>query len=88
MKEITFSTKPMKLKDQILLARTGKGDMEAFAELIVRRSDPAVSIDVVLELETDEAASLMTGLVASLQSSIKLNAMISEALTHEPRGRA
>lgn len=80
MIDITFSTRPMTVKDQILLTRIGKSDMEAFAELVARRSEPPVSIDAVLELEIDEAMQVMQKLVASFQSAILLNAMISDAL--------
>lgn len=78
--DIKFSVKPTTLRDQILLQRIQKSDMEAVAELIVRRSDPPVTLEDVGDIETDDLPSVMTRLSESLSAAISLDSLIRKAL--------
>lgn len=89
---ITFSTKQLTLKDQILLQRIAKDqDLAALLELIVRRSDPPVTEAQAGDLESGELNEVMLRLKDSIASSTRLDSMITDALAGikpDKRGRA
>lgn len=79
--QIQFSVKPLTLRDHILMTRiSGQQDMEALAELIVRRADPPVSIEEVGNIQIEDVQQVVERLGASLQSVISLEQIIKSAL--------
>lgn len=82
--EITFSTKPLTMKDHMLFERVKQGSTEAVAELIARRSDPPVSLAFVEEMDATDGLAVFQRLCVSIESVTKLDALISSALKPGP----
>lgn len=65
----TFSTEVLTLGDMIDVKRSGAGDLEALARVILRRAVPPTTMDEVRQIRSDELPLLLEQLTKSIQDA-------------------
>lgn len=73
MRDIEYSTRPITLREHILVACVGKNDFEAAAKLISLRTD--LEIEEIMNLVDEEITEVITKVLDSMTSYLVLKNM-------------